>query len=151
MLNIHGLWLQNGPQASCAHPQTCLNTAFDVNALSAQTKSDLTYHWVGVFNDSNAFHNHEWTKHGTCYEKEQTNPSKPKSFLRLLEEVRADAYQDRYFRQAITLNQQHSAIQLLRNRGIVPSKTTGYTLANVLAALGLSASNSLVTCIVRIK
>lgn len=145
-LNIHGLWLQNGPAKSCAHPQSCLSTAFDVNSLSSQTKSDLTYHWVGVFNDSNSFHNHEWTKHGTCYENELINPTK--NYLRILQEeqVGADAYQDKYFRQAITLNQQHNAVQLLKNNGIVPSKSTGYSLDNMNKALGTSSSTALLTC-----
>lgn len=79
------------------------------------------------------------------------NPTKSKSFLRILQEVEADAYQEKYFRQAITLNQQHSAIQLLKNRGIVPSKTNGYTLANMLSAMGLTTSNSLLTCTVFIR
>lgn len=129
----------------------CLNSPFDYNSLSSQTKNDLTYQWVGVFNDANSFHDHEWTKHGTCYEKEMVNPTKSKSFLRILQEVEADAYQEKYFRQAITLNQQHSAIQLLKNRGIVPSNTIGYTLANMLSAMGLTTSNSLLTCTVFIR
>ena len=151
-MNIHGLWIQNGPSQSCSHPQMCLNSPYDpTNSISSQTKSDMTYNWVGVFNDSNAFHDHEWTKHGTCYEKEMVNPTKSKSFLRILQEVEQDPYQDKYFRQAITLNQQHSAIQLLKNKGIVPSKTNGYTLTNMLSAMGLTTSNSLLTCTVFIR
>jgi hypothetical protein len=44
------------------------------------------------------------------------------------------------------LNQQHSAIQLLKNHGIVPSKSTGYSLDNMQKALGTSSANSLLTC-----
>ena len=142
-LNIHGLWLQYGSAEKCAHPGDCLNIPFDPNSLSAATKNDLTYHWVGVFNPSNGFHDHEWTKHGTCYEKEMTSPSR---WLRYFEELGADAYQEKFFRQVITLNQQHAAMQLLKAQGIVPSRTVGYTTVNMLRALGTTTSSSLLAC-----
>jgi hypothetical protein len=105
--------------------------------LSVQTKTELTKQWVGVFNDSASFHNHEWAKHGTCYEYDQLHPS---------HQLRSDPYIDAYFKQATTLNSAHNFISLLAAKGIHPNLATGYAVEVLYQAIGTSKSNSLLNC-----
>jgi ribonuclease T2 len=122
-----------------------MSIPFDTNALTDATKNGLSKQWVGVFNDSTSFHEHEWTKHGTCYENDQLHPSQ-----NLLRNIQSDPYQDAYFKQTMSLNSQNNVIQRLAAKGINPNLTTGYAVEVLYDAIGVSKSNSLLSCKVSI-
>lgn len=97
----------------------------------------MSKQWVGVFNDSASFHDHEWTKHGTCYEYDQIHPTNI---------LRSDPYMDSYFKKAMELNSANNFISLLAAKGIHPNLATGYQVEVLYAALGTTKGNSLLSC-----
>jgi len=59
--NIHGLWPSDGKMGL----GYCTGELFDPAQVQDQ-KADLTRYWNGMYSDDNAFHAHEWARHGTC-------------------------------------------------------------------------------------
>jgi len=64
--NIHGLW----PSDGTLNPSYCTNEKFDPDQLQS-LDGKLTKYWNGLYSSADAFHSHEWTKHGTCSKMNQ--------------------------------------------------------------------------------
>lgn len=64
--NLHGLWpsRNNGH-----HPFYCSQTKFDFSSLSNSLRSNLNLYWSGLYSSQQEFLDHEWSKHGTCWNK----------------------------------------------------------------------------------
>ena len=62
--NIHGLW----PNYWQGYPAFCDNSSlYDPSSINLQTKLKMQTLWNGMNWTSWDFHDHEWTKHGTCW------------------------------------------------------------------------------------
>jgi len=59
--NIHGLWPSDGSMG----PNYCTEEKFDASQIK-DLKEDLAKYWNGLYSSADAFHSHEWEKHGTC-------------------------------------------------------------------------------------
>jgi len=62
--NIHGLW----PDYWSGYPSLCDNsTYYHPKFIDADLQGLLESHWSGLISSTKNFLNHEWTKHGTCW------------------------------------------------------------------------------------
>jgi len=64
--NIHGLWPSDGTM----NPNYCTEEKFDATQIK-DLKEDLAKYWNGLYSSADAFHAHEWEKHGTCSKMSQ--------------------------------------------------------------------------------
>lgn len=113
--NLHGLWPSkaSGPLG----PFNCDNVAWSAHYLTANTASLVEQYWNGLYGSQDDFHNHEWTKHGSCWNNDikGVNPI------------------DDYFKKAIELATRYNAYNILAKAGITPGKS--YAVNQVVAAL----------------
>jgi len=114
-LNLHGLWpsVYSGTQ-----PSNCPGPAWDPSAISAATAKAMIADWSGLFSSADDFHNHEWTKHGTCW----NDPSGGNKI-------------NDFFTEVITLGNKFDLYNALLSQGIVPSTTKTYTQPQFIAAM----------------
>jgi len=82
--NIHGLW----PDYYSGYPSLCDNTTtFNASVLTPGLRNLLESHWSGLISSTANFHNHEWTKHGTCWndvKPSQNNDEKMYNYFSLV-------------------------------------------------------------------
>lgn len=120
---IHGLW----PSLKDTRgPTNCnLSKPFDFSKLKPLL-NELHQFWPNMYADTNdsTFWQHEWEKHGRCA---TTLPAT------------ADEYM--YFKQSLQLIKQFDASILLKNKRILPSNVTMYTLAQIQNALKKQLGN----------
>jgi Ribonuclease I len=63
-VNIHGLW----PNYFNGYPQYCDNTSsYNPNNIPSLLLNKMETNWNGMNWTTYDFHDHEWTKHGTCW------------------------------------------------------------------------------------
>lgn len=62
-VNMHGFW----PQKLNGSIDFCLYNSYDESKLVPDLLDQLNRNWVGSYNPSSGFRNHEWGKHGTCW------------------------------------------------------------------------------------
>lgn len=60
---IHGLWID---YTKGGYPEFCNITRFDVNELNG-IKKDLDKFWPSCYDKNEGLWEHEWQKHGTCF------------------------------------------------------------------------------------
>lgn len=64
--NIHGMWPDN---LSGDNPGFCNNnSAFNQSSLSSRNQDLMGDFWISYSGSNQDFHDHEWSKHGTCWE-----------------------------------------------------------------------------------
>jgi len=81
--NIHGLW----PDYYSGYPSNCDNSTLDYAHIGDDLKAILDTHWSGLISSTAKFHNHEWTKHGTCWNDvrpSKNNAEKMKSYFSVI-------------------------------------------------------------------
>jgi len=91
--NIHGLWPSDGKMGV----NYCSDEKFDPKRVANQ-KEDLRTYWSGLYSSADAFHGHEWEKHGTC----------------------AKMTQEEYFKTTTELAKELDIYSLLHRNGIIP-------------------------------
>jgi len=69
--NVHGLW----PDYWQGYPAYCdgNTTIFNPDYLGPAVNTMLTRYWSGLNDSSLLFHNHEWQKHGSCWNDKDPN------------------------------------------------------------------------------
>jgi len=65
---IHGLWVD---YASGGYPSFCKDIPFDINKIK-DILPDLQKNWASCQGKSESFWEHEWLKHGTCFDPPTT-------------------------------------------------------------------------------
>lgn len=113
--NIHGLWPSRFD--STTEPEDCDGPEFSTSKLTKTTKSELIRFWSGLYASGFDFHQHEWEKHGTCWNDDFANKTN------LIED---------YFQTGLNLGQKYNAYDVLANAEITPGST--YSRKDVLAA-----------------
>lgn len=56
--------------------ENCLPNNYDESKLESSILDEMNTEWVGLYNPSKDFRNHEWGKHGTCWAKAHQNTFK---------------------------------------------------------------------------
>lgn len=70
-LNLHGMW----PNANSGPVENCLPNNYDESQFTSSIMNEMNSEWVGLYSSSATFRSHEWGKHGTCWAKQNENPS----------------------------------------------------------------------------
>ncbi|XP_033734630.1 ribonuclease Oy-like [Pecten maximus] len=123
---IHGLW------PTFEHtkgPTECqISKPFNFTLIKPLVK-ELQVLWPNMYVDTvtESFWQHEWDKHGRCA---TTLPATANEYL--------------YFKKVLQLMEKFSASTLLKNMGILPSKTAHYTLDQIQFALMRELGNKTV-------
>ncbi|OWF45455.1 Ribonuclease Oy [Mizuhopecten yessoensis] len=123
---IHGLWPTNGHTRG---PTEChISKDFNFTMIKPLVE-ELQIFWPNIYADTNmsSFWKHEWEKHGRCA---TTLPATANEYL--------------YFKQSLQLMKKFSASTLLKNKGILPSKTAHYRLDQIQFALMQQLGNKTV-------
>jgi ribonuclease I len=149
--NLHGLW----PNAlkKEQQPFDCDNTQkFHFDALPESLRDEIDLKWNGLYNPTKKFLDHEWSKHGTCWNPDEeskltTTNSRISVIARLLSqstpsvnEVKPEAVKSKvdvqasYLKRSLQLADQINLHKILKAEGIVPRQET-YPLANVRKAV----------------
>ena len=126
--NIHGLWPSQNSNA--LNPANCPSVSFTSSYFTSTTSSTLKSYWSGLYSSTDSFHDHEWTKHGSCWNNDvkKTNPV------------------DDYFNKVVTLAKKYNAYDILSKSNIKPGKS--YSIDSIKNALSSSykSGNFLVVC-----
>lgn len=116
--NIHGLW----PGYQVGWPQYCNNNSqYDPTVIQPALYQQMSTLWIGMNESNDMFHEHEWTKHGTCW-NDQIN------FVNQSQKM------NDFFTKVISIAQEFDFYQTLALYNITPSETP-YTLSDINAAL----------------
>jgi len=132
---IHGLWPDN---CDGTFPEFCDPSREYTNItglLTSQgagsTLSFMSDYWISVNKSNEAFWEHEWAAHGTCYSTLES------SCLPTGSPTGAEAVA--FFQQAVGLFQALPTYSWLESQGIIPSTTDTYTLSQFNNALSAAS------------
>lgn len=119
--NIHGLW----PSNENSSPHYCqVAGKINWNKLDGKLVKDLDLHWAGLFSSRERFNQHEWEKHGTCFDSEKGDVElMPSSGVKnVLEGWRElgnnDQFYEFYFKLCIELNKFYDFKKIFKEFGI---------------------------------
>lgn len=134
--NIHGLWpdRNNGD-----NPFFCTNTPLGYSDLQKGLQYSLQSYWSGLYSDDQSFLEHEWGKHGTCWNPQYGNmdeiPEKVRSFVEVARE-RTNQIPSDYLNLVVHLSSDvYRIFNDLEKQGIVPSDNQLYSLSQIKGAL----------------
>ena len=104
--NIHGLWPNNWE----GYPSWCdNNTEYNSNYIEPALYAEMGKFWNGMNWTTDAFHAHEWSKHGTCWnDPAGYNDEDPQK-------------QDDFFFRVMTLAGEIDIYKVLANNEVFPS------------------------------
>lgn len=124
--NVHGLWpnvLANFSQT----PFDCNDSTVSISSLPMDVQTSLKYYWNSLYTPAESFLNHEWGKHGTCW-----NP-KPDNFDKVPEDLKTIVSQSQgcmsdelnhqisYIKTSIAVAQKYNVFAALASQGILPN------------------------------
>ena len=135
--NLHGLWPDG---TGGRYPSYCTNTPLNFYNLPSDLLSLLKEYWSGLYSSEQGFINHEWTKHGTCW-----NPTygylnqMPSAVRSIVSTARSSGSQNPadFLRLVVALSKDaYNVYNILANAGITPSQSTTYSYNSIVNALG---------------
>jgi len=136
--NLHGLW----PNAMKKEDQPfeCDDSQkFHYDDFSESLRDQLELKWNGLYNPTKSFLDHEWSKHGTCWNPDDEIRTPTSSLIaRLLTQTnepkaRIDI-QTAYVKRSLHLADHVNIHKILKSNGIVPREET-YPLIDVRKAV----------------
>jgi hypothetical protein len=132
--NIHGLW--PSIPSSIVIPSFCTNEAFNWDSFSSSLQEELVENWSGLYSTEDSFLDHEWSKHGTCWDWTLGDFSEmPLVIQDILKSTSTSNDQSQFFQLVLTIHKHYNIYSVLQQKGIVPSNTTPYTSQDIAAAL----------------
>lgn len=69
-INMHGFWPQKAGGIDF-----CLYDGYDESKLQSEILAEINANWVGTYNPTDKFRDHEWSKHGTCWAQQYYQPN----------------------------------------------------------------------------
>ncbi|KAL4456626.1 hypothetical protein ABPG74_000733 [Tetrahymena malaccensis] len=125
--NLHGVWPTGVPSNACTYVNSCQNLPFDNSLISPEVMVELDQYWTGVYNPSETFRQHEWEKHGVCWNDSFNSDYSSSETL--------ESYMNDYFSMALGVIKKYEPLSLWAQNGIYPSDQDSYdydTLINIL-------------------
>jgi ribonuclease I len=124
--NVHGLW-PNVKDDFSKTPFDCKSTTVTINSLPMDVQTSLNYYWNPLYTPAASFLNHEWSKHGTCW-----NPAPldfklvPADLQRVVAQAQGSMsdefnHQINYIKTSISVAQKYNLFAALASQGIVPN------------------------------
>jgi len=138
--NIHGLW-PNVLADFRKSPFDCKNTKVTINTFPMDLQSSLNYYWNPMYSTADGFMNHEWSKHGTCWDPEPINyEDVPSDLKKVVKDSQGSMDDDKthqisYFKTTIAVAQKYNVFAALAAYGIVPNTERYLHKAEILAAI----------------
>lgn len=146
VFTIHGLWndLCNGSYNSYCKPELAIPDSTNLTGLISQTfgRPDLlkamTKYWINsggsnVVGDSISLWQHEYNKHGTCF-----NTLQPKCFVGPYNKFQAAIA---YYQKVLEVWNELPTYKFLKEAGITPSLEKPYALSDIEQALKVAHQN----------
>lgn len=138
--NMHGLWPNKDDGR---HPFECASTKLNLRSLPNSLKEDLNSYWAGLFASQSKFLDHEWSKHGTCWQPDSGDLAKmPRELLPLVEASRKDTTRKGgliqpadYLSVALELGHLYNVFEALKESSIIPRDDKPYPLSEIRAAI----------------
>lgn len=124
--NIHGLW-PNVRDDFKKTPFDCKNTTVSIASLPMDVQTALNYYWNPLYSKPEEFLNHEWTKHGTCWNPAPLDfeavPSDLKKVVAQAQGCMSDDFnhQINYIKTTVSLAQKYNIFAALASQGILPN------------------------------
>lgn len=121
--SIHGLWpdYHNG-----SFPSYCDNSSvFRPDLIHPTLQQIMDTHWIGLSTSTDSFHDHEWSKHGTCWH----------------DPIPARNYSDKmnaFFAQVVDLSFTYNIYEFLKVHGNIYPSSQPYNLSQFNAVLDKS-------------
>ncbi|KAI8866951.1 ribonuclease T2 [Ramicandelaber brevisporus] len=111
---VHGLWPDTcsggqGPSNGCDANRQYDDIDGLISQYAPEISADMDTYWSSYKGDNNAFHVHEWGKHGTC-----VTTLAPSCGYTKGKDVAA------YFRSALALRSKYNIYAALKSGGVVP-------------------------------
>lgn len=138
--NLHGLW-PNVREDYRKSPFDCKSTTISIPSLPQDLQNALKYYWNSLYSPASDFLNHEWQKHGSCWNPQAVSiPEVPSDIKPLIIDT-LDAltseikHQSSYIKVAIALSQKYNVFKALASRGILPNNERILTKDEILDAL----------------
>eukprot|EP01017_Pseudomicrothorax_dubius_P021913 TRINITY_DN2357_c0_g2_i1.p1 TRINITY_DN2357_c0_g2~~TRINITY_DN2357_c0_g2_i1.p1 ORF type:complete len:296 (-),score=31.61 TRINITY_DN2357_c0_g2_i1:109-909(-) len=153
--NIHGFWPSQTsfPRRS---PQ-CRSTPLDLEKFPAELRDELDVHWNGLFNATDRFLSHEWSKHGSCwkpYKPQHRTPinQAPRDIrhgpmVRPIPRVNDETLSRQYFEKALEITKSLNVSKMLESQNITPSgKPYEASLLRQAIAKGMKVRHVILIC-----
>lgn len=121
--SIHGLW----PDYWQGYPAFCEDYPFVHDWIEPELYSQMEVYWTSAYGPNDKFYDHEWTKHGTCW----NDPDSPENTPHKMND---------YFELTLSFGVTFNIYASLESQGIVPSATP-YQLSDISAAFANSYGN----------
>jgi ribonuclease I len=124
--NVHGLW-PNVMNDFSKTPFDCKNTTVTINSLPMDVQTSLNYYWNPLYTPASGFLNHEWSKHGTCWNPAPTDFEKvPNDLKKVVANAQGSMsdefnHQINYIKTTISVAQKYNVFAALASQGIVPN------------------------------
>ena len=124
--NIHGLW-PNVKDDFSKTPFDCKNTTVTIPSLPMDVQTALNYYWNPLYSDAAGFLNHEWSKHGTCWNPAPIDFEKvPNDLKKVVAQGQGSMSDDfnhqiNYIRTTVAVAQKYNVFAALANEGILPN------------------------------
>jgi ribonuclease I len=151
IFNVHGLW----PNDKVESPMDCTSDSISYSGLSDELRNMVDKYWNPLYSGSQFFLNHEWTKHGTCWdpspERMSSVPNEVTGFLQtaISSNGKVSALQEAYIRTTVALAQKYNAFNALSSSGILPHATKKIARNDIVNALQsfFNVNNFIMTCV----
>jgi len=138
--NLHGLW-PNVKDDFSKTPFDCKNSRITISSLPQSIQSSLAYNWNQLYGAADGFLNHEWQKHGSCWNPLVDNMSGVPSELKKVVTdsqncMRNDQlHQQNYILTAIAVAQKYNVFSALAASGILPNSQRRLDKKDVVNAI----------------
>jgi len=134
--NIHGLWPDKDDGN---HPFFCTNEPLNFAGFNSQIKTDIAAYWSGLYSSDEEFLNHEWTKHGTCWDPSQGDATKmPETIVTIVDEARSNHNSPMspiFIELVMMVGEKYNHYATLEKNDFVPNDDTPYKFEDIKAAL----------------
>lgn len=92
--------------------------------MGSNVVKELNQAWLGLYNPSQPFRSHEWTKHGSCWDENDD----------LVPQEKGMSTEEEYFETALKLWKDFDLYAFLKKAGITPNSNIQYNTDDILSA-----------------
>eukprot|EP01017_Pseudomicrothorax_dubius_P010641 TRINITY_DN13825_c0_g2_i2.p1 TRINITY_DN13825_c0_g2~~TRINITY_DN13825_c0_g2_i2.p1 ORF type:complete len:258 (+),score=25.02 TRINITY_DN13825_c0_g2_i2:97-870(+) len=131
--SIHGFWPSH-TKTPMKSP-LCQAEPLQLDKFPMELRRELEIHWNGLYNATDRFLSHQWSKHGSCWRPHRVQHKTPANtgprdirngpFARPLPKVdNSSKLPQQYFEKVLEITKSLNVTQMLANKKIVPSQRT---------------------------
>lgn len=139
--NQHGLWPNKW---TTWHINGCSKEAFNMDAFTGAEESEIKSFWEGMYSSNEGFWQHEWSKHGTCWNPTLGDLSKMADNVKAPIQNARDSYKagsaliTHYFHTVYEAHNNINFYKALSDNGITPDSDKTRPLSDYVNAFSKS-------------